>query len=59
MKPQLRFALQVAALFVLFTGAVFVGRSLPLPTHAEAAPVEPEAPSRPLSAPSWHSCISI
>jgi len=59
MKSPLRPALQLAALFVLFTGAMFVGRSLPLPQLAQAAPIEPAELARPLSAPSWGSCGAL
>jgi hypothetical protein len=59
MKSPLRVAIQVTALFVLFVGAVFVGRSLPVPGQAEAALIKPAPPARPLSAPSWFTCGSI
>jgi len=56
MKSPFRIALQVVALFVLFVGAVFVGRVLPAPGQAEAAPIEPGPAGRPLMAPSWFDC---
>jgi hypothetical protein len=56
MKSPFRIVLQVTALFVLFVGAVFVGRVLPVPGQAEAAPIQPAPEARPLMAPSWFDC---
>ncbi len=56
MKSPLRIALQVGALFVLFVGAVFAGRVLPLPGQAQAAPNLPGPGEKPLMAPSWFDC---
>jgi hypothetical protein len=59
MKSPFRIALQVVALFVLFVGAVFVGRVLPAPGQAEAAPIEPEPAAKPLMGPSWFDCVAV
>ncbi|MCX6024878.1 MAG: hypothetical protein NTY23_01225 [Chloroflexi bacterium] len=59
MKSPLRVAIQIAALFVLFVGAVFVGRSLPVPGQAEAAPIEPALPAKPLMGPNIAPCGGI
>ena len=56
MKSPFRITLQIVALFVLFVGAVFVGRVLPVPGQAEAAPIELGPAAKPLMAPSWFAC---
>jgi hypothetical protein len=58
MKSPFRVTLQIAALLVLFVGAVFLGRSLPQPTNAVAAPIAPANAARPLMM-GWWSCGAI
>jgi len=59
MKSPFRVTLQIAALLVLFVGAVFLGRSLPPPTRAAAAPIAPANAARPLMAGTWFYCGAI
>ncbi len=56
MKSPLRVTLQIGAVFVLFVGAVFLGRSLPQPTRAAAAALEPANAAKPLAAGTEVSC---
>ena len=56
MKFPLRVTLQIAAVLVLFVGAVFLGRSLPQPTRVGAAPIEPASAARPLAAGTEFPC---